>query len=174
MRVSTRVVDMSGMMQPGQILVAYQEGTHVIKMTGDVRLTLCVSFDQFIEAMFEGDENFCSIVFDLVAAEAIDSTTLGLMAKIALMARDRCETVPLVFSTNPSVNRLLDTMGFDDIFEIFHECFEFTKPCKHISVADLDEEGAKQRVLEAHNILMQLNQSNQEKFRDLVNTLEGR
>ncbi len=159
-------------MEPGQILVANQEGTQVIKMVGDVRLTLCVSFDKFIESMFSG-RNPCSVLFDLTQAEAIDSTTLGLMAKIAILARERCDVVPVVFSTNSGINRLLDTMGFDDIFEIVEECKEFSKPCKHLTMADLDEDSAKERVLEAHHILMQLNAANQETFRDLVNTLEG-
>jgi anti-anti-sigma factor len=160
-------------MQPGQILVAKHEGVHVIRLVGDVRLTLCVSFDKFIEAMFKG-EKFCSILFDLTEADAIDSTTLGLMAKIAILSRERCDVVPVVFSTNSGINRLLDTMGFDDIFEIIHEAHDFKTPCRHLSVADIDEESARERVLEAHNILMRLNESNRETFRDLVNTLEGR
>jgi len=159
-------------MQPGQILVAEHDGVHVIKMVGDVRLTLCVSFDKFIDDLFKG-EDFCSILFDLTEADAIDSTTLGLMAKIAILSRERCDVVPVVFSTNPSINRLLDTMGFDDIFEIVHEARD-CGPCKHISMTDADEDSARERVLEAHNILMRLNETNQETFRDLVNTLEGR
>lgn len=160
-------------MEAGQILVANQDGTQVIKLVGDVRLTLCVSFDKFIESMFKGKRP-CSVVFDLTQAIAIDSTTLGLMAKIAILTSERCDVVPVVFSTNPSINRLLDTMGFDDIFEIVQEPHEFSKPCRHLSVDDLDEDCAKERVLEAHHILMQMNAANRDTFRDLVNTLEGR
>ena len=65
-------------------------------------------------------------------------------------------------------------MGFDEIFEIVQESHEFSKPCKHLTMADLNEDSARERVLEAHHILMQLNAANQETFRDLVNTLEGR
>jgi len=159
-------------MQPGQILVADHNGTYVIRMIGDVRLTLCVSFDKFIDSMFQGSD-FCSILFDLTDAEAIDSTTFGLMAKIALLSKDRCGIVPVVYSTNPSVNRLLETMGFEDILEIVHQPHEVCAPCKHICIADLDEVSAKKRVLEAHSILMQLNEANRETFRDLVNSLEN-
>ncbi|MEX1032733.1 MAG: STAS domain-containing protein [Cellvibrionaceae bacterium] len=160
-------------MQPGQILVADHNHTHVIKMVGDVRLTLCVSFDKFIDSIFHGNGS-CGIVFDLTEASAIDSTTLGLMAKIAILSRERCDLVPVVFSTNPSVDRLLETMGFDDIFEIVHEQHQCAAPCRHLKAADLDEQRAKERILEAHHILMELNESNRETFRDLVNTLEGR
>lgn len=159
-------------MQPGQILVAKHDNTHVIKMVGDVRLTLCVSFDNFIGSIFKHN-HFCSIVFDLTEASAIDSTTLGLMAKIAILSQERCNRAPVVFSTNKSVDRLLDTMGFDDIFEIVHERQDFASPSHHLNQADVDESSAKERVLEAHHILMELNESNRETFRDLVNTLEG-
>lgn len=160
-------------MQPGQILVADTGDTHVIKMVGDVRLTLCVSFDKFINSLFS-HKSLRPIVFDLTEASAIDSTTLGLMAKIALFAREHSDSVPLVFSTNPSIDRLLETMGLDDIVEVVHDHHENGAPARRLNVADIDENAAKERVLEAHHILMKLNESNRETFRDLVRTLEGR
>ena len=51
-------------MRPGQILVADHAGVYIIKMTGDVRLTLCISFDQFINAML-AEPNFSSVLFDM-------------------------------------------------------------------------------------------------------------
>lgn len=160
-------------MQPGQILVADTGDAHVIKMVGDVRLTLCVSFDKFINSLFQR-KSLRPIVFDLTEASAIDSTTLGLMAKIALFAREHGDTVPLVFSTNPSIDRLLETMGFDDIVEVIHEHHgENGAKARRLSAAGVDESSARERVLEAHHILMELNDSNRETFRDLVRTLEG-
>ena len=75
-------------MQAGQILVADHNGISVIKMIGDVRLTLCISFDKFIEEMYQA-ENFRTVLFDLSEAEAIDSTTLGLMAKISILGHEQ-------------------------------------------------------------------------------------
>ena len=75
-------------MRTGHIYVADYEGTYVIRLVGDVRLTLCISFDQFIESTFvEGKAK--AIIFDLRKALGIDSTTLGLMAKISIRARAR-------------------------------------------------------------------------------------
>lgn len=160
-------------MQPGQILVGDAGNRHVIKMVGDVRLTLCVSFDRFISTLFKR-KSIHPIVFDLTEATAIDSTTLGLMAKIALFSRERSGISPLVFSTNPSIDRLLETMGFGDIMEIVHERNICRAPAGRLSADGVNEENARERVLEAHHILMDLNESNQEAFRDLVRTLEGR
>src|SRR5687768_3604522 len=104
-------------MKPGQILVADYQGVYVIKMLGDVRLTFCVSFDQFIDGMFS-DNQFSSVIFDLSDAEAIDSTTLGLMAKISILSQEHFQVMPIVLATSPSIQRILQTMGFSDIFTI--------------------------------------------------------
>ena len=158
-------------MRPGQILVADHEGVYVIKMVGDVRLTLCISFDQFIDTMF-GEEDFSTVLFDLSEAEAIDSTTLGLMAKISLQGQDRHGIIPVILSTNPSINRILQTMGFQDIFTIVGELETPISPSEALSADVDDEEQIKEKVLEAHRILMDLNQENRATFRNLVKMLE--
>lgn len=160
-------------MSSGQIFVAEHEGTYVIKLVGEVRLTLCLSFDRFIANMF-GAEHFKSVIFDLREADGIDSTTLGLMAKIAIGAKDRGHEQPVMVATDPSILRLLVSMGFEDIFELVSDQdlpFSGTQPLTE--VVD-DEIAIKAKVLEAHQILMELNDSNKVKFRELVETLQGR
>ena len=160
-------------MQPGKILVAEHEGVNIIKLVGDVRLTLCMSFDQFIESMFSR-ENFVSILFDLTQAEAIDSTTFGLMAKLSIFSRERHHVTPVVISTSTSINRLLEIMGLEDIFDILHEIPEaMYSPTQELPSVAVDEGDAKNKVLEAHRILMDMNEKNKETFRDLVNILEN-
>lgn len=160
-------------MTPGQILVANYKGTYVIKMQGDVRLTFCVSFDQFIETMFS-DSRFTSVVFDLAAADAVDSTTLGLMAKIAILCQERRGVKPVLIATNSGIQRLLGTMGFEDIFVIVDK-LDAPELAKHSALLcnACDEKVIKAKVLEAHKILMSMNAQNEETFRDLVNMLQG-
>lgn len=158
-------------MKPGQILVADHDGVYVIKMVGDVRLTLCISFDQFIDTMF-GAANFSAVLFDLSEAEAIDSTTLGLMAKISLQGQDRHGVIPVILSTSASINRILETMGFQDIFTIVNQLQTPVDPSEELSADVDDEDKVKEKVLEAHKILMGLNDKNNETFRNLVKMLE--
>ncbi len=158
-------------MRPGQILVADHVGVYIIKMTGDVRLTLCISFDRFINNML-AEPNFSSVLFDLSEAEAVDSTTLGLMAKISLLAQEKRDITPLILATNASIQRILQTMGFADIFTIVDKLeVEFT-PEKNLTAIECDENQVKEKVLEAHKILMGLNEKNHETFRNLVAMLE--
>jgi anti-anti-sigma factor len=159
-------------MKPGQILVADHSGVYVIKMLGDVRLTLCISFDQFIDGMFR-NENFTSVLFDLSEAEAIDSTTLGLMAKISILGQERCGITPVILASNPSIQRILQTMGFGDIFTIVANLDAPILAKQPLNCVQCDEQEVKEKVLEAHKILMGLNASNADTFRNLVNMLES-
>jgi len=159
-------------MKAGQILVADHNGVYVIKMVGDVRLTLCISFDQFIDAMFKS-ENFISVLFDLSEAEAIDSTTLGLMAKISILGQERRGIMPVILASNPSIQRILQTMGFGDIFTIVDKLDAPVLAEQPLNCINCDEQEVKEKVLEAHKILMGLNASNADTFRNLVNMLES-
>nr|WP_221197284.1 STAS domain-containing protein [Simiduia aestuariiviva] len=152
-------------------MVADHQGVYVIKLVGDVRLTLCISFDAFIDRMFS-DANFISVVFDLTAAEAIDSTTLGLMAKISLLAQERHGLVPTVVSNNPGIDRILQTMGFAEIFCIVKDGDTDVPEAEALCVDCADEGDVKARVLEAHRILVGLNAANRDAFKDLIATLE--
>ncbi len=159
-------------MKSGQILVADHEGVYIIKMVGDVRLTLCISFDKFIDAMFSSS-NFSSVLFDLSEAEAIDSTTLGLMAKISILGQERRGITPVILASSAGIQRILRTMGFGDIFTIVDKLDTPSLQGKPLNCIDCNEEEVKAKVLEAHKILMGLNQSNADTFRNLVNMLEN-
>ena len=52
-------------MQAGKILQASSDGVYVLRLLGDVRLTLSTSFDEFIEEMFSADD-FTSVAIDAV------------------------------------------------------------------------------------------------------------
>ncbi len=161
-------------MSSGHIFVAEQAGIYVIRLVGDVRLTLCVSFDQFIASMF-AEDSLHAVVFDLREAEGIDSTTLGLMAKISIGARQRGLNPPVVVVNDPSLRRLLISMGFEDILNLVKETYvPDGDPVLALPEVIEDESAVQQRVLEAHQILMQMNQPNKIKFKELVETLQNK
>lgn len=155
----------------GQISVASDAGTYAIRMTGDVRMVLCLSFDKFIRAMFE-DPQFDSVVFDLSLAEAVDSTTLGLMAKIALRCRKVGVPRPVLVVTAAGMVRLLETMGFEEIFVITRSIGQSLDFAECLNCEGGSEESFKQRVIDAHKVLISLNEHNQQAFKELVETLE--
>ena len=107
-------------MVPGRILAAHHNGAYALKIVGDVRVNLCTTFDDYMQQMFE-DREFDSVLVDLCEAEGIDSTTLGLLAKLALRTREQFGFKPVVYSCNPGINRLLQSMAFARIFDIREE-----------------------------------------------------
>jgi len=160
------------MMTTGRIQFAESEGTFVLKFIGDVRLTLCAALDAYIEKIFSA-LNFESIVIDLTETDNIDSTSLGLLAKLSILSKERVGLLPTLVSTHEDMNRLLQSMGFDQIFNIVAESTPTDAELQELPGQLLSEDQVKDRVLEAHRILMNLNEHNRTAFTDLVSSLES-
>lgn len=155
----------------GRILVGDHEGVYVLLFQGDVRLTLCTAVDSFLDRMFD-DADFRSVVVDLGDTESIDSTSLGLLAKLSIHATRRLGYRPTLVSTRGDITRILVTMGLDDVFNVVEEDLVDRDQLEELSCCAASEEEVRSRVLEAHRILMGMNESNREAFQDLVTTLE--
>ena len=158
-------------MQEGKILAASHNGAYVIRMVGDVRLTLSTTIDEYIQTMF-ADPGFTSVWVDLCDAEGIDSTTLGLLAKLALQVKERFGFQPAIYSCEPGINRLLRSMGFQDLFELHEEACANPEEISEIPQVDDNEAAVKEKVIEAHRILMDLSEENRARFKDLMSALE--
>ena len=159
-------------MSGGRIFAANREGAYVMKFVGDVRLNLCAAVDEFLDRMFE-DPQFRSVLVDLSRTEGIDSTSLGMLAKLSNRATEWQRVTPVLVSTNPDITRLLLTMGFDDVFRIIEEPLEHESQLGELPKSDVSPDDLRARVLEAHKTLMGLNDANRLEFKDLVATLEA-
>ena len=154
-----------------RISAASNDGAHVLKLEGDVRLTMCTALDQYFQSMF-AEPNFVSVWVDVTEADGLDSTTLGMLAQLAIQTKAQFAFCPAIFSTNPSINRLLDTMGFDQLFERRNELCDANAGIEEIPAVACEEGEVKKQVLAAHRTLMSLSAENAGAFRDLVETLE--
>ncbi|MBU2704353.1 STAS domain-containing protein [Zooshikella marina] len=158
-------------MTAGKIQFAENEGTYVLKFVGDVRLTLCSTLDTFLDKMF-AQPDFKSVIVDLTETEGIDSTSLGLLAKLSIQAKKKLGLVPTVVSTNEDITRILLSMGFDQVFILVREQAQPSQSLQEVPVEECSEESAKKKVLDAHKVLMSLNEKNRQAFKDLVKSLE--
>ena len=154
-----------------RICAASNDGAHVLKLQGDVRLTMCTALDQYFQGMF-AEPDFVSVWVDVTEADGLDSTTLGMLAQLAIQTRERFHFQPAIFSINPSIDRLLDTMGFDQLFERRNECCNTDASIKEIPAVACEEGEVAKQVLAAHRTLMSISDENAGAFRDLVTTLE--
>ena len=155
----------------GKILAANHDGAYMIRLVGDVRLTLCTTIDEYFQQMFE-DPEFASVWVDLCDAEGIDSTSLGLLAKLALNVKERFGFAPAIYSCEPGINRLLKSMGFQRLFELHEEACFNPEDISEIPTVQGSEQLVKEKVIEAHRVLMGISDENRARIKDLMNALE--
>jgi anti-anti-sigma factor len=158
-------------MHSGKVLYASHEGIAVLRFVGDIRYTLTPSVERFIEQLFTKAMPK-GLVIDLTETVSIDSTSLGLMARIANRLRNcRAQRVTLV-SDREDINEMLSAMGFRKVFNIVHDSESPSKPTQELPVAEPDRQTLSRIVLEAHRTLMAMNRGNEQRFRDVVTALE--
>lgn len=163
-------------MQSGKILVSQSESNYLIKLVGDVRVTLCASLGDYIDTIFNSGEAE-QVLVDFGEAESVDSTTLGLLAKLALHCQRQFHLRVQAFCSDETLLHTLAVMGLDELFEL-HPCCN-TKAIGELSELDAVGEGDTtgndtvcQRVLESHHLLSSLNARNKKAFVDLIEALE--
>jgi anti-anti-sigma factor len=159
-------------MREGSIYFAREGDSYVLKFIGEVRLTLCTTLDRHLEKVLAvGDIRH--ILVDLTETDTIDSTSLGLIAKLAVGAGKLSLEAPTLVSTNEDVTRILFTMGFERFFLLLDTLPTSLIDLKRLPFVQESEEAVRDRIIEAHKVLMSLNESNREAFVDLVSTLES-
>lgn len=162
-------------MSSGRILVAQQGGVYLLKLTGDVRVTLCASVTDYINQIFSGPPA-TDVYVDLLEAEGIDSTMLGMLAKLAVHCIDELHIKARMLCVNRNILRVLESMELDELFEILGLPTSPDIPVTDIT-PDSDQEPEldtlRQQVLEAHKLLVKLNPKLMGDFVALINTLEG-
>ena len=159
-------------MMPGKIQFAESDGTYVLKLIGEVRLTLCSSLEKFLALMFN-EPGFRAVIIDLSEADTIDSTSLGVLAKLSIEARRRFNHTPVLISPQPDITRILMSMGFERIFLIVHESRgSIENRMDELHCETGSEASTHAQVLDAHRVLMNLNENNRKAFSDLVKQLE--
>ena len=158
-------------MQEGRILAACHEGAYVLRLVGDVRVTLCTTIEDYLQKMYE-DPGFTSVWVDLTQAEGLDSTTLGVLAQLALNVNEKFGFKPAVFTCDPGIVRLLQSMSFDRLYDIREEACVEPADITQIPSVSGSQQQVRDTVIEAHRVLMGLSEDNRERFQDLMNTLE--
>ncbi|HBF64218.1 MAG TPA: anti-anti-sigma factor [Gammaproteobacteria bacterium] len=153
----------------GHILVGACEGNYVLKFSGDIRVGLCGSLDAFCERMLDAAD-FRSVIVDLAETLAIDSTALGCLARLSLAVQRIQAKIPTLICRSSDIERVLLNMGFDDVFAIVAEAN--VQDVELVDIPAVVEQEARQRVIEAHKVLMSLNDSNRAAFKSLVDALE--
>ncbi len=150
------------------IQAAVEDGVCHICLTGRVTFTMSRRFDAYIEEMLE--KGPADIVIDLRKTDHIDSTILGLLAKIARRYIAGSGRKPTLLSTREDINVLLESMGFEAAFDI--RTSVDAVPFYLEDIPPLEKAvPMPETLLEAHTELMDLDERNVPRFSTTVDTL---
>jgi anti-anti-sigma regulatory factor len=159
-------------MNNGRILVATVNDVPILKFIGDVRVLMSSALDNYFNSLYNR-AILDRMMVDMTETQGIDSTALGLLAKMSIQLRNRFNVRPTIISTNPDITRILKSMSIDLICEIIETvdkqetCFDELNPLQET------EDSVRQKVIEAHQTLMSLSENNRAEFQDLVSALKS-
>ena len=159
------------MMDSGRVLHASQDDVHVLRFIGDIRYTLSPSIERYLEGIFAGPKP-AGFVIDLTETGSIDSTNLGLLARIARRMQALDARRVTIVSNRSEINSVLTSMALDEVFDIVENTALATGEAQEMPLEITDRETLARTLIDAHRALMELNERNEEMFRDVVASLE--
>jgi anti-anti-sigma factor len=158
-------------MDNGKVLHASHDNIHVLRFIGDIRYPLSPSIDRFLDGIFAGPEP-AGFVIDLTETDSIDSTNLGLLARIAKRMQSLNARRVTIVSNRPDINSVLTSMALDEVFDIVENTGLDTGASQEVLRENTDKETLARTLIDAHRALMDINEHNREMFRDVVTSLE--
>ena len=158
-------------MSTGHVEYASLHGTHFFKLIGEVRAQSCISLDKLLNRI-EQQEHVEGAIVDLSQTTFIDSTVLGVLAKLGLKLKQIHHIQAVMLSTNNDITTLANSMGLGQVFVILNYCGDQNMCTKALADEHVTHSAMLTTVLDAHKTLMKLNASNQNMFEPLVKQLQ--
>jgi anti-anti-sigma regulatory factor len=159
-------------MNNGKILAADYKHMAMLKFVGDVRVLMSSTLDNYCSGLYRR-AILDAMLVDMTETKGIDSTALGLLAKMAIQLRNRFNVIPTIVSTNPDITRTLKSMSFDLIFKIVDKPPAQKTQYNELQTQKESEETVREKVIDAHLTLMALSEDNRLEFQDLVQALKN-
>jgi anti-anti-sigma factor len=160
-------------MPSGHVTHAQKEGFHVLRYFGRVDYMLATSINRFADRIIEKG-GVGGLIFDLTEAENLDSTNLGLLARIAERVKTAGGGRSVIVSTSDNINCVLRSMSFDQIFEIVTDPTDFSAvEDDEIEAVPQSQEELLNTMLDAHRKLVSMSESDRLQFQDVVACLES-
>lgn len=158
-------------MSAGKILAADYKHMAMLKFVGEVRVVMSSTLDNYCNGLYRRGI-LDAMVVDMTETRSIDSTALGMLAKMSIQLRNRFNVMPTIVSPNPDITKILRSMSFDMICNIVDS---MSKPKLQFSELKLQQESestVRDKVIDAHLTLMAMSEDNRLEFQDLVQALK--
>ena len=158
-------------MAEGDIYYAKQDHCYVLKFVGDIRYTQGNALEQFLKRLFR-ENDFDDMLIDLSETTSIDSTNLGLLAKIANYMRRHQHKRATLVSLNDDVNQTLEGVGFFQVFDIRGDAGCYPDAENNVPATQPSKAELTRTVLEAHQTLSNLNEKNRLAFKSVLDAFD--
>ena len=165
-------------MQEGHVYCGKHEGVVVLRLIGHISCTsmqkschVSAALSAFLDDLFKNTE-FSDILIDLTDTQAIDSTNLGLLARVAKFMEETFHRKATIVAPSDDIRRVLEGVAFDRVFCIVRDAQALPAELDMIACEKESDRKFTQLVLEAHRTLMTLSEKNREAFKDVVELME--
>lgn len=158
-------------MDEGKVSFARSGDDLALRFEGAIRYPLAHGLDQFLDRTFTE----CppkTVCIDLNTTQSIDSTGIGLLAKITRLLGVAGGGKPVIFSTNGEINELLRALCLDRYCLMVAGAAQMTTD-DVVPKIEPDEAGLRQTILDAHRTLCELSTDNRQQFQSVVDALTG-
>ncbi len=160
------------MSDEAKFLMAVNDDKYFIKIVGNAKYTNCNDFGILVNEILNKKE--CEdILVDLRETQFMDSTNLGLLAKLAGYIFTKFERKMTIISTDKDINDLLVNTGFDQIMLIVDKPEFFGRDMEEIGNTNDVQINMAKMMLDAHLALSQINEENKQQFKAVCEMLSS-
>ena len=164
---------------PANVSIWAGDESAVVRITGRANFQSSVDFKAtIVELWHRGTKRF---ILDLTQCQLMDSTFLGVMAGLGLkFSKEASASGPArieLLNPSPRIRELFDNLGIIHLFSILcspepGKDLKNLTPVEQTTCASADRKETTRVCLEAHQLLMKLNEANFNKFKDVTKFLE--
>jgi anti-anti-sigma factor len=156
------------------------ESTSVLKLTGPIRFVAAQALRQFVDTLIARVDHG-GVLIDLRWVDVIDSTGMGLLARIGRTSLQRLGRRAVIACPNNDVAICLRSVAFDELF-VMLETYPFDDDGPALAEIPLaangcgptaDELGLGRVILDAHRDLASVSERNLAAYRDVIAALEA-
>ena len=155
-----------------KILYANKGGMYFYKLEGNITHLISAGFDESINRIFK-NLDIDSVLVDLSTAVYLDSTNLGLLAKIARNLYELNLNQATLISPNEEIIVVLESMGLLNYFTVVNDNNNGEQEYNEIAEKEIDLNSKCKLLLDTHRELMNVNEKNHNIFKNVVSTLES-
>lgn len=158
-------------MNTGKILAADHKHMAMLKFVGEVRVVMSSTLDNYCNSLYRRGILDAMLV-DMTETRSIDSTALGMLAKMAIQLRNRFNVMPTIVCPNPDIAKVLKGMSFEMICNIVASVPRQQTQYNELKLQMESESTVRDKVIDAHLTLMAMSEENRLEFQELVSALK--